>query len=356
MMVDNDFVPRYILDDLSDPTTLISINIGWEIVDYADDVIEIFNEKYGSLKFFKSSLEFELIRGLLCNHALSIRNFYKTNLVKLWKKGLFHIYFSKEDSISHRYHHFFETLIRYSGRDLSPYEMFRNLLNSNVAIIGVGGLGSNIAMLLASHGIRNITLIDGDRIDESNLTRQLFYKFKDKGKYKVDILKKSILANNKNIKVECVKEFISSYNMAFNLLDGYDFVLLCADEPRMKIKAWIGKACFERDIPLLIMANQWIGPILKKNRSPCYACLGRYHLSKMPNKNILNHLDLNNIPPRASFGPIPFIVAGYLSSIVILYLTGIDRETFLNKRLEFSLFGVGVEEIVTKYTDCLICK
>ncbi|MBF0784770.1 ThiF family adenylyltransferase [Muribacter muris] len=355
MIINNSFIPKFICNDLSYSDTKVQLNIGWEIISNTKYLVEIFHEKNGFIKFNKHSSEFYFVKELLSNKPIHIGNYSRDIILNLWLKGLFHIFYKENIKIPERYKYFFETLIRYSGIELTPYKMLSNLHRSKVVIIGAGGIGSNISVLISAHGVGHITLIDGDTVEESNLNRQIFYKFKDIGQYKVDILGKHIIDNNPDTKVNCIKEFITSYEKAYNFIKAHDFVILCADEPRFKIQAWIGKACFEQNIPLLFMANKWIGPILIKNKSPCYACLGRYHLSKQPNINLALSLDNSHLPPRASFGPEPFIASGYMSSLIILFLTGIDRETFLEKRFEFSSFGIGVEEKIPRYIDCKIC-
>lgn len=356
MMINNHFVPKSIILDLNNPETKVIINPNWEIMENNSHKIVIFHEKYGVLKFSNSDFDFHFLKELLSFNVISIKNFNKNNLLELWTKELYRIYnMDNYIEIPKRYKYFFQFLEKYSCNSLSSYAMFNNLKKSSVAIIGLGGLGSNLAVLLSSHGIGNITLIDGDIIEESNLTRQIFYRHSDIGHFKVKVLANHIKGNNPDTNVNMIDKFISSYEDATTFLDEHDFVILCADEPRLKIKAWTGQFCFENNIPLLIMANRWVGPILIKDKSPCYACLGRYHSSQLPYAKLALHLETLQIPPRPSFGPQPFVVAGHMSSLVLMYLAGIDQETFLNKRMHINLFGIGKEESVTHYIDCKIC-
>ncbi|WP_177326579.1 ThiF family adenylyltransferase [Pseudomonas sp. CHM02] len=69
---------------------------------------------------------------------------------------------------------------------------FKSIENSNLLIVGCGGIGSTAALLLAGCGVKNITLVDSDIIEKSNLNRQLFWKLEDIKKPKVEVLKKAI--------------------------------------------------------------------------------------------------------------------------------------------------------------------
>lgn len=64
------------------------------------------------------------------------------------------------------------------------------LKDKNILIFGAGAIGTHISWGLVSMGIKNITIVDYDEIELSNLNRQLFYKITDVGKSKIEVLKK----------------------------------------------------------------------------------------------------------------------------------------------------------------------
>ena len=78
----------------------------------------------------------------------------------------------------------------------------KKIMASKVLIIGMGGLGCPVSIYLASLGIGSLGIVDDDKVELSNLNRQIIYNAKDIGKYKVDVAKKKIkIINNKtNIK------------------------------------------------------------------------------------------------------------------------------------------------------------
>lgn len=86
-------------------------------------------------------------------------------------------------------------------------EGIEKLVNSKVAIFGIGGVGSFVAEALARAGIGNIVLIDNDVISQSNLNRQIHALTNTIGKYKVEVMKERIMQINENAKVEISKEF-----------------------------------------------------------------------------------------------------------------------------------------------------
>jgi len=89
----------------------------------------------------------------------------------------------------------------------------RKIQKSKVLVIGVGGLGCPLIIYLANSGICNIGIIDYDKVDLSNLNRQILFTPKDVGKFKVNIAKKILKKINKKIKVYCFKKKINKQNI-----------------------------------------------------------------------------------------------------------------------------------------------
>lgn len=99
----------------------------------------------------------------------------------------------------------------------------------SVIIVGCGGIGSLCAMQIAGAGIKEITIIDPDTIEESNFNRQFFWSCEDVGKYKAEVLRDCIL---RRYGTDCraIKCSVLNENLP-GLVDGYDAVILSADEP-----------------------------------------------------------------------------------------------------------------------------
>ena len=106
-----------------------------------------------------------------------------------------------------------------------PKQLQEKLHNSTIAVCGLGGLGSNIAISLARAGIGRLILIDFDRVDISNLHRQQ-YKASQIGMYKTDAL-----AENLNITLHTVK--ITEENLTMLLSDA-DIICEAFDQAKMK--------------------------------------------------------------------------------------------------------------------------
>lgn len=160
-------------------------------------------------------------------------------------------------------------LLHYSRQILLPeigIEGQQRLLNAKVLIIGLGGLGSPAAMYLAAAGVGHLYISDFDKVELSNLQRQIIHDNNDIGKYKVDSARESLLALNPSIKVTPV----------YKQLPKVDIVLDCTDN--LKTRLAINKFCVQTKTPLISgAAIRMEGQISVFNcnldTSPCYNCL-----------------------------------------------------------------------------------
>ena len=121
-------------------------------------------------------------------------------------------------------------------------EFQRKISSATVAICGLGGLGSNIAMLLARAGIGKIILIDFDKVDVSNLNRQQ-YKVNQVGQYKAEALAKNIKEIMPCIQLEIHVEKLSDLNI-IQLLHQADIVCEALDQAQTK--AWLVNTVLEK--------------------------------------------------------------------------------------------------------------
>jgi molybdopterin/thiamine biosynthesis adenylyltransferase len=117
-----------------------------------------------------------------------------------------------------------DLLLRYSRQILLP-EIDINgqsrLADSTVVIIGIGGLGSPIAMYLTAAGVGHLVLVDHDIVELSNLQRQIVHSTSDIGENKVESAKNSLLALNPNVKIKIIPKKLkpADFNELFPSVD-----------------------------------------------------------------------------------------------------------------------------------------
>ncbi len=142
----------------------------------------------------------------------------------------------------------FEREINLIGED-----NYLKLKNSNILVIGVGGVGGYAVETLIRSGIENITLVDFDNIDISNINRQVIALSSNIGNSKVEEFKKRILSINSNVKVKIIKEKINENNINLLFEEDYDYIIDACDT--MIVKKLLIKMCHKKNINLITVCG-----------------------------------------------------------------------------------------------------
>lgn len=153
----------------------------------------------------------------------------------------------------------------------------QRLLDSRVVIIGAGGLGSPAAFYLAAAGVGQLVLVDDDRVERSNLQRQILHVDAAVGSLKVDSARERLLALNPSIRVEAVDARIGPHNVDA-MLRGADVVLDGSDN--FATRYLVDAACLRLGLPLVYGAvERFTGQVSvfdagrQHGKAPCYRCL-----------------------------------------------------------------------------------
>lgn len=121
--------------------------------------------------------------------------------------------------------------------------------SKHVLVIGLGGVGSYAVEALIRNGIENITIVDKDVIDITNLNRQLMTTFDNIGKYKTDEIEKRIISINPNCKVKKITKNIDLNNIDELFIDNIDYVVDACDT--LSVKMELIRICKRKDIKLI---------------------------------------------------------------------------------------------------------
>ena len=171
-----------------------------------------------------------------------------------------------------------EQLLRYSRHillDEVGIEGQEKLLQAHVLIVGAGGLGSPVALYLGSAGVGHITVVDHDRVDATNLQRQIAHNQSRIGKFKAESIAESIAAINPDVEVTPVTRRAEGV-LLDQLVQDADVVLDCTDN--FSTRHAINRACVKHRKPLVSgAAIRFDGQVAvydsRREDSPCYACV-----------------------------------------------------------------------------------
>ncbi len=148
----------------------------------------------------------------------------------------------------------------------------KKLLEAKVLIIGTGGLGSPAALYLAAAGVGTLGLVDSDKVELSNLQRQIIHFTTDTGQIKVKSASQKLKQLNPDAKISLYHTRLTTENIA-DVIKNYDFVLDCTDN--FDSKFLINDACLKSQIPFShagVSSFQGQTMTILPGQSACYRC------------------------------------------------------------------------------------
>jgi molybdopterin/thiamine biosynthesis adenylyltransferase len=222
----------------------------------------------------------------------------------------------------------------------------QKILNARILVIGVGGLGSPAAMYLSATGVGTIGLVDGDKVDLSNLQRQIIHFTKDIGRPKVISGQEIINQMNPDVKVETYHYRLSAENIR-PIINEYDFIIDGTDN--FPTKFLVNDACvFENKsfshAGILRFNGQTLTVI--PNKTACYRCL----FIEPPPPNTV---------PTCSQAGILGVIAGIIGTLqaneALKYILDIG-ELYTNRLCWYDGLSGQFQMIsVSKNNDCPVC-
>lgn len=129
-------------------------------------------------------------------------------------------------------------------------EKLSRLINSNVLVVGLGGVGGIAAEMIARSGVGKMTIVDADTVDPTNRNRQIPALFSSEGVLKTTVLKQRLLDINPELELTVIPEYFRD-DLTHRVLDegNFDYALDCIDT--LSPKVFFIKACVDRKIPLV---------------------------------------------------------------------------------------------------------
>jgi len=220
----------------------------------------------------------------------------------------------------------------------------KKLLKSSVLIVGAGGLGSPIAIYLSALGIGKIGIIDKDKVEISNLTRQIIFTTKDIKKSKSSAAIKNLKKINPDVELHSFKKKLSARNID-SIAKKFDLIVDGSDN--FSTRFLINDYCFKKKKILISGAiSKFDGQVytfnFHKKESPCLRCF----IPEMPDNG-----DFDNCENEGILGPLGGIIGSIQANEIVKEILGIGdslcgsvliidslkltfRKVKLNKRLE----------------------
>jgi adenylyltransferase/sulfurtransferase len=194
----------------------------------------------------------------------------------------------------------------------------QRLKAAKVAVVGAGGIGCAVIPALAGAGVGELTIIDGDRVDLSNLQRQPLFSSSQVGMGKALLASHWVMSRNPHVAVRAIDECLDADNAA-EMLAGHDLVIDGTDNFATRLT--VSDCCVELGLPLLsAAAQQFQGQVAIFTGKPCYRCF------------VGDAFDADDCDTCAEYGvlgALPGTVGNFAALVAIRFLAGMadDRGT-----------------------------
>lgn len=218
--------------------------------------------------------------------------------------------------------------------------------NKKIMILGLGGVGSNAAIILSRAGFKNFILVDCDKVEISNLIRQFPYTSQDVGKLKTTCLYEKLKNDSNNISI--VNKKIQSINDIEKEIIDADFILCTLDKPMRKIRRLINSICVLHKKPVLFCGFSehvgMIGPFIVPGTTACLMCIEKEMLET----------PLNNVEIVPSFGPLCLLISSIACNEIINFYANYNKKNLTGKTLMFNF--VTYKSKIIKWDKKKNCK
>jgi len=257
----------------------------------------------------------------------------------------------------------FDRQLRYFS-DIStgptPSQCQGRLEEAKIAVLGVGGLGGWSALNLACCGVGEMMLIDFDRVERSNLNRQVLYTEDDIGRHKVVAAAERLEAFNSSMRVEAKVQKLDSEEAVIEAIKGYDVVIDACDWPAHDIEHWINSACFKVGVAFVAMSHfppiARVGPFYVPGVTGCFECQEAGYRRSYPLFDVAMEQQRGRESPAATLGPACGLIGGQIGLDILHYLTGLAQPSTLGTGHIYDLRTMSLErEPVVPEPDCPVC-
>ena len=206
------------------------------------------------------------------------------------------------------------------------------LKRAKVIIAGSGGLGSPAAIYLAVAGVGTIGIVDYDRVELSNLNRQILHWDKDIGRSKIDSAIEKLSQLNQGVKIEAMEETINEANIS-RLVAGFDLIVDGLDS--LPTRYLLNRAAIENNIPFIhgtVYGFEGRAMTIIPGKTACLKCVYR-----------------GLIPPGKcpAIGVIPAVIGCIQATEVIKYIMGIGK-LLTNRLLVYDGLTMKFTELTVK--------
>jgi molybdopterin/thiamine biosynthesis adenylyltransferase len=254
---------------------------------------------------------------------------------------------------------FFGSFTDMSG---NRYAQQRKLADLRVTLLGLGGLGSHLLLDLAALGVGHIRAVDFDRVELSNLNRQILYSEADIGQPKVACAARRIREFSSHLDLEPVERKIGSADDIYEIAKGADVFLSVADRPKTEIMGWVNEGSVRAGVPLIVGGldtKRCLYYTIIPGTTGCIACWReQVHREDPASDRMLSRRRSEGLSgDRSAFVPLVVMTTAFMISDLVRLVTGIAPPVSAGRLIQtqFADYETTVAETWERQPDCRVC-
>lgn len=258
-----------------------------------------------------------------------------------------------------RYKNNFYYFENFTDLSINAEDIQKKLNNLKVLVVGIGG-ASLLAASLVAMGVENITIVDFDKIELSNLNRQLLYSENSIGKNKIDETAKFLTGINRHCKVNKKNIMVNSPEDIEYLVEEHDIIIDGIDTPPIESNRWINYLCHKYKKPLFCMGAATQTVYVDKynfRNGGCYDCmlLNMLQDDYEDTKRSLEEIYLGAFPVlNTSFMPNILIASGIVAMEIFKFAI-LGSQDDIHKEVDL-ISDTTKNHTVHKNSRCPICN
>jgi molybdopterin/thiamine biosynthesis adenylyltransferase len=215
-------------------------------------------------------------------------------------------------------------------------------------------------------GVNDLMVVDFDKVELSNLNRQILYTEGDVGQRKLEIAVRRLRDYNPNANINGIERKLTSVEDVEQVVAGRDFVFCAVDRPKMQVVQWVNEACVRQGVPFVgggVETQRSVLYLINPGVTGCMECWRRAnadteHDHALRDRMAELHTDGGVGPDLAAFGPMVTILTMLMVTEFVRFITGISEPIAAGRLVEnhFADLVTRESERWDRLPDCPVCK
>lgn len=261
---------------------------------------------------------------------------------------------------------FFEIYADLAGRQPSKFVQQERVRDCKVALLGLGGVGSYVAMTLLGTGVRDLRVVDFDKVELSNLNRQILYSEQAIGQRKVEIALDRLRGYYPRAEITGVERRLTSVADIADVVADRDFVFCAVDRPKLHVIRWVNEACVRAGATFIgggVELHRSIIYLVVPGVTGCVECWRQASADDERARELRAQIEQRHAentgigPDMAAFGPLVSVLNSLMVTEFIRYVTGVVPPIAAGRVMQTTFEDMTTTEAERweRRPDCPVC-